>query len=195
MLPHAPGPTTGYDWVIRIRNQGDSALKDLYSLYRNECIDWLQKHYDLNEDNAKDTFQVSIVLLYENVIHGKIDGLSSSIKSYLFGIAKNKARDLIKSEVRLSKNKKHALIRYELLKDAEDKEKNEVMIEKVRSTLSEMTDPCKTILELFYFKRMKLQDIAPVVGHRHVNTTKSKKHKCLKKLQKLVDNYKAQWID
>ena len=179
-------PSADGNWLVRIRTDHENALRELYRLYRTECVDWLMKTYSVSEALAKDAFQLAIVLLYQNVITYKVDVLSSSIKSYLFAIAKNKVRDLIKSEVKHAANRKRAILREEFIDDNDSEQVYEVILEKVRHLMFNMGDPCKSILELYYFQRLKLKDIAEVVGHNEVNTTKSKKHKCLRKLHKII---------
>jgi len=56
------------------------------------------KMYNVSEETAKDAFQLSIVVLYENIVSEKIKILTSDLKTYLFGIVKNKVREIIKRE-------------------------------------------------------------------------------------------------
>ena len=174
------------NWIHHLKTNGNSALKDIYLSHRSECIEWLKNTYRVDEEIAKDTFQVAIVLLYQNVVSGKLKTVKSSLKSYLFAIAKNKVRDIIKSEVSYEKSKKQAVLKKSLLTSSADAKYLDSLLSKVKIALEQIGDPCKSILELFYFDRMPLDEIAQIVGHNHGKTTKSKKHKCLKRLQKLI---------
>ena len=176
------------NWIALLKQDGNKALKDIYVAYRTECLSWLQKTYNIDQELAKDTFQLSIVLLYENVISGKLTDAKSSLKSYLFGIAKNKVRDLIKSEISYEKSKKIAVLKESLVDNIHDKNQLNELLTVIRSALTNLGEPCKTILEAFYFERKSYNEIAQIVGHGQAGTTKSKKHKCLKRLQKVISN-------
>jgi len=178
------------DWINHIKTNGNNALKEIYALHRSECVDWLIKTYNISEAIAKDAFQLSMVILYQNVHNGKINDLSSGIKTYLFGIAKNKARDIIKSESRYQRNGALGVIKEDLTQGIEQKEKFEIIIAKVNEAMNRMGDPCLSILRLFYFERMKFRDIAPLVGHDRPDTTKTRKHRCLKTLSDMISDFK-----
>ncbi len=182
-------------WIANIKQNGNDALKDIYKNHRTGCITWLMKTYNLREAVAKDAFQLSMIILYQNVMKGKVEDKSCSLKSYLFAIAKNKARELLKTESKYSGEGKINLLKEELMDGVSEKVMFEQVMTKVQRALIKMGEPCKTILQLYYFKKMRLQEIAVLVGHKKPGTTKTKKHKCIKRLSGMVSDYKVLQIE
>jgi len=54
----------------------------------------------------------------------------------------------------------------------------------VRQVVKQLTDPCKTILDLFYFKELSLKEmIGKVTGYTTVDALKTRSYKCKKNLE------------
>lgn len=174
------------DWITHIKYNRNNALKELYVLYRDECIRWQVKSFNVNEELAKDAFQLSIIILYQNITNNQLIKLTSDIKTYLFSIVKNKIRDLIKKESKYISEGIMANIKEEMTDDIADKEHFEELFTSVTKAIGQMGDPCKSILNLFYFHKMKFEQISQLVGHNNPGTTKTKKYKCLKRLNKMI---------
>jgi hypothetical protein len=55
-----------------------------------------------------------------------------------------------------------------------------------------MGEPCKTILEDYYIRKMSMQDISEKFGYTNAENAKNQKYKCLMRLKKLFfDQYKS----
>ena len=174
------------DWITHIKQNQNNALKELYTLYRDECLNWQCQTFNVSEELAKDAFQMSMVILYQNINTNKLAVLTSDIKTYLFAIVKNKVRDLIKKESKYHSDGILATIKEEFTDDIENKEQFEILFSSVTIAIAKMGDPCKSILNLFYFHKMKFEQISLLIGHDNPGTTKTKKYKCLKRLTKMM---------
>ena len=95
-------------------------------------------------------------------------------------IGKNKIRELRDSGRRF----RDMQDRYELTDD-EDKEEMEVLFEQVESSLEKLGDPCKRLLELYYYYKKSLLEIAETLEYKNSDTVKNLKYKCLGRLRKL----------
>src|ERR1043165_2038419 len=84
----------------RIRLGGQSELGMVYEEYRSEFIQWITREFQCSTDDSKDIYQLTILIFYDNVMSGKLEHLVSSIKTYLFGIGKNVARDSMRKAQR-----------------------------------------------------------------------------------------------
>lgn len=62
----------------------------------------------------------------------------------------------------------------------EDKER---MIDTMNSYITNMTDPCRTVLLEFYYGHRSLEDIRVMIGHKTVDSVKTQRLKCFRKLQ------------
>ncbi len=174
------------DWISYIKSDENKALKEIYKSYREESIAWLRKQYKLDGEPAKEIFQISVIILYDNVMSGKLTKLSSSLKSYLFAISKNKA-----AEYHRQQNKTTGLTHLPTLVDyvdqtREKKNEKENKLENVNKAMLSLGDPCRSILQLFYYKSMNMESITGLLGYKNVNTTKNLKYKCIKRLQKYL---------
>ncbi|MBC7885952.1 MAG: sigma-70 family RNA polymerase sigma factor [Saprospiraceae bacterium] len=172
------------DWILKIKTNNNQALKEVYSLCRDECISWLQKDFGLQTDDALDVFQVSVVILYDNVMTGKLLELTSNIQTYLKGIARNKALEIIRNRKRITSDTSlPVMVQYVY-------EENEKMIleEQLSASLIALEligDPCKSLLQLYYYQDLSMEDITPLMGYKNTDTTKTQKYKCLKRLQSI----------
>ena len=57
------------------------SIESIYKDFREEFIQWMYKTYSCPKDDAVEIYQVAIVIVYENIIAGKLKELKSSIKT------------------------------------------------------------------------------------------------------------------
>jgi len=178
------------DWIKLIFENENVAIKLLYDSYRSEVVDWLHTKYNLTTENSIDIFQQSVVLIYDKIISGKITNDSGNVKTYLFGICKNKALSLL----RASKKENEFKQDYKIIStnpEINDENLLEDKLKLVEKSLMKIGSPCKNILKLFYYYDYNMEQICQELGYKNVNTTKNLKYKCLKRLQSMVfDIYK-----
>ncbi len=173
------------DWVKEIKENENRALKLLYKTYRVDVIAWLEKTYSLDYETTADIFQQAVIIFYDKVIQNKLSEETGNVKAYLYGICKNKALEQIKY-IKKEHDKKQNYLTGSIVenKDQENdlKQKNIKIIQKF---LEKMGNPCKEILELFYYKSWDFEEICEKMSYKNVNTTKNLKYKCLKRLRLL----------
>lgn len=172
------------DWISYIKENENQALKDIYSAHRASCLSWLRSSYSISEEDAKEIFQSSIIILYDNVMTNKLKELTVSLKSYLFSIAKNKAREHFRKVGKMVDGEKHQLVSSD--NGIEVKQKLEAKINKVNLALQRIGDPCKSLLQLYYYKRFSMTEIGTLMGYKNSDTVKNQKYKCIKRLQKIL---------
>jgi predicted DNA-binding protein YlxM (UPF0122 family) len=62
----------------------------------------------------------------------------------------------------------------------------------MEQAMGNMGEPCKTILEDYYIRKMSMQEIAGKFGYTNSENAKNQKYKCLMRLKKLFfDQYKS----
>jgi RNA polymerase sigma-70 factor (ECF subfamily) len=171
------------DWIGKIKSDPDKSLATLYHEYQNQGVNWIISSFGLSKDEAEEVFQTSLVLLYDNVVTGKLTELTANIKTYLFAIIKNKIIHLNRSKNRFS-----AYDATELLSGVIDEEYEEISQEdllKASKSMTRLGEPCKTLLELSYYQELSMEEISNLMGYKNADTTKNLKYKCLKRLQKI----------
>jgi len=161
--------------------QGDlKEFEEAYLSYRDEFIMWANKNYYCDFEESRDVYQATVIQFYENVQSGKLVTLTSDLKTYLFAIGKNKIRELRDAGRRFREMQE----KYEVTED-EDKQEKEVLFEQLELSLDQLGDPCKRLLELYYYYKKSLVEIAETLDYKNSDTVKNLKYKCLGRLRKL----------
>lgn len=171
------------DWIQKIKTNENEALKEIYVLCREDCLMWLQKEFGCSFDDALDIFQMSMLILYDNVTNGKLTSLSSNIKTYLFGIAKNKALEFLRDKKKMVTNEVTLIVNFVVQET--DSEFVDNQINAALHSLDQLGDPCKSVLQFYYYYDMSMEDITVKMGYKNADTTKNQKYKCLKRLQNI----------
>lgn len=171
------------DWIKYIKTNENEALRIIYKDFRTPCVNWIVKEWNIELEEAVEIFQWSVVILYDNIMTEKLSQLNSDIKTYLWSIARNKARELIYKKQRDAKFEKSFLAIQYVYSENKDKEILEENILKANRALEKLGDPCKSLLKLFYYKQKKLNEIATLMGYKNHDSVKNQKYKCMKRLQ------------
>jgi RNA polymerase sigma factor (sigma-70 family) len=171
--------------IARIKAGHEEDLEEIYRKYRKEFLTWITRSYHCSEEDGKDIFQATIVIFFESIVTGKLTALTSSIKTYLFAIGKNKIQELNRSQnkevmIEMVNENEH----FYLPKDGEDGDEN---LKKIEKCLQELGDPCKTILELYYYQKLSVTQITEKLNYKNTDTSKNLKYKCLQRLKKIYD--------
>jgi RNA polymerase sigma-70 factor (ECF subfamily) len=178
------------DWIEHIKTDADRALKDIYKKHRSQCLMWLGTKFSLPKEDCKEIFQHAVVILYDNVMKQKVAENKSSLKTYLFGIAKFKAYEYIRFKQKWTTNDTFPMLKDHVVGDIEDKLDYENKLNEVQQALSEMGDPCKSVLKLFYYQQLNMESITQLMGYKNADTTKNIKYKCIKRLRKHIFEHK-----
>lgn len=167
----------------KLREQSSEILGYVYSNYRREFIGFAIK-YSIDKDKALDIYQDSVIALYQNFATKSVDLKENvSVKTYLFGIGKNK----IYSELKRSK-KNFNIIDFDHEVSSTITKNDELTIQqlKLKKGLAQMGVKCKRILNLFYYRGLTIKEIVEHTLYKDENTVKSLKSRCLKKLKELI---------
>ena len=177
--------------IEQIKSGSEKEFIDIYSRYREEFVIWIRKKFDLTTDEAKDIYQMTIISFYENIMEGKLKILNSSLKTYLFAIGKNKALENKRYSRKFSgEPRERVLQNVEQPSEFETEEEQKLFeknLETVELCLGELGDPCKTILEDFYYHKQDMQHIMERLGYKTTDTVKTIKYKCMQRLRKLFN--------
>ena len=170
------------DWIHYIKTDENQALKEIYNLHRNSSTQWLISTFDCNKEDALDIFQLSVVILYDNIMSQKLTELTSDVQFYLNSIAKNKAYELFRKRKPTSSLDDHpGILKY--ISDTMEEEDLEDQLKAAAFALEKLGEPCKTLLESYYYNDMSMEAIGQKLGYKNTDTVKTQKYKCLKRLQ------------
>lgn len=169
-----------------IRNEDSRGLSTVYEKYRNEFIHWIIKTYGCDPEDAREFYQASIVIIYDNAKAGKLDSIQSTLKTYLFGIGKNLALQQLRLNHRQQKTGAEFYIKNYVLDNREDKMKEEVNLEIISQSFNTLGEPCHELLSLYYYKKKSMDEISATLGYKNPETAKNQKYKCMERLRKIV---------
>jgi RNA polymerase sigma factor (sigma-70 family) len=164
-----------------------SFFEEVYLLYKKEFILFAAKNFSVAEEEADDVFQEAVIALYENIRDGKILSFESTVKTYIFSIAKYKILNIIE------KKRHHGnFCSYEMIngKKSEtnlmDQENEEEHLKKQAKVFMEMlAGEEKKLIEDFYLHEKSIKEIADELGITE-GTARKRKHDILKRLSEKI---------
>jgi len=175
------------DYLLRIKNNYQKVIGELYKLYRNEFIRFIRFRFNsLDQERIEDAYSEAFHALYRNVKGGKLERLTSSLKTYLFQIGLYKTIDEM--------NRKKKMLGEELIDfKPEDElmqldffEENDEEVIKTRilnETVGQMKEPCCTLLRLFWYEQKRDAEIVTLTSYSSVDTVKNQRSRCMKQLK------------
>jgi len=138
-----------------------------------------------NEDDAKDIFQESVIVLYNKVKSGSFE-LNSKLKTFIYSVCR---RLWLKRLNQKSRNVSGDLIDLENVEavdlDLAYHEEKDAQFQQMEKALQLLGEPCKTIIEDYYMQNRSMQDISEKFGYTNADNAKTQKYKCLQRLKKL----------
>jgi len=169
-------------WIQSLKNGQKETLDVIYLQYKEGFHDFATR-YSITTNDGLDIYQDSIIVLYENILQGKLDQLKSSIKTYLYAVGKYKIFARLKVE-----SQHESLQGNELIEDLTsfEIETTEERLKLLQKAYLHLGPKCQEVLRLFYYEGQKLEDIKERLSYDSKNTVKSQKSRCLKQLRELI---------
>jgi len=133
------------------------------------------------EDEALDIFQDTVIIFYKHLQENRFRK-ESSIATYLYSIARNLWY--------LQLRKKNRIQYQEEVEDQEDlaveldSEKISI-VDMIGELLEQLDAECKKTLKMFYFQKNSMSEIQNEFGLSSEQSAKTKKYRCMKKLEEL----------
>ncbi|MGN6416549.1 MAG: RNA polymerase sigma factor [Pseudobacter sp.] len=169
-----------------LESSDEQLLKNLYSNNYRGVEQYITRNSGSTED-AKDLYQEAFLAVWRNVQLGSFKPANENeYGAYLFRVAKNKWID----QLRAGKNRQIIPLGDESLLAATDgMEQTETnqYIDEVIKKFSALGERCRSLLELFYFKKQSMQQIAAFFSWTE-ESAKNNKYRCLKQLRESVIN-------
>lgn len=171
----------------------------------NEWYNYFETHYRgvfFNIDNNKDVLiHDAFMTLYKKVESGAIyaddcvrsaDGkpFSCRLTTFMMKIAINKNRELVRSDEHLESldDVNARPVVEEAAEYPFSDEPDELLIrEIVASTIADMSERCRQVLTLFYYKQKNLDEILDIMpSFESKDALKTHKHKCMTRLKEIA---------
>lgn len=134
-------------------------------------------------DDAKDIFQEAMIVLYQKVQSGHFE-LNCQLKTFVYSICRRLWLKRLMHQNRYSLYENHES--FVLVdEEVEDHEQKAIEFSLMEKTMSNIGEPCKSLLEAFYFQKKGMHEIAASFGYTNADNAKTQKYKCLMRLKKL----------
>jgi RNA polymerase sigma factor (sigma-70 family) len=166
----------------RICKGDEKALELLYQKYYRMMTKLVITNSG-TEDEARDVYQDALIVFWQKATSGNLV-LTSKMSTYIYSICQNLWRKELDRKKRLSSEEKDTSVTL----DTESSEREKILAK----CIDQLGETCKKVLMFYYFEEMSMQDIADKLGFANMDTAKTKKYKCKKKLDELV---KAQYSE
>lgn len=175
--------------MISLIRKGDSkGLTALYEAFRSEFVNWAVRYTRCEEEDAFDYYQATVIIVYDNVHAGKIEDLKSSLKTYLFSVGKNLAWQHKRQKVRTEKTNADYYLQVHMNNlDEQNQLIQENNLELISKSFNQLGNPCHSLLDLFYYQKKNMEEIAIELNYKNSETAKNQKYKCMERLRKLVE--------
>lgn len=172
-----------------LQKGSDKVLRQVYEENRDKFLNYA-KRYNLSKDENIDIYQDAYIIFYDNVMGGKLEKLTSSVSTYLFGIGKYLIFDLMR------KNKKTVSGNYDLSSVGEyDMSVGAIEIQRPDLTTEQrllqkhfgtLGAKCQELLTLFYYRGFTVQEIMAHENYNSENVVKAAKSRCMKTLRERI---------
>ncbi len=161
--------------ISRIKNGNLEELDKVYLKVKPAFLNYATKYFpQLSIDDIEDAYHDAMILFYQNIQRGILTEIQSSLSAYIIQIGKIR---LIKQTEQITKSND---IMDNWAKHAWPEDNYDRKIDStVHFVLSKMNDTCKTLLELFYFEKKSMTEIAQLLGYKTADTVKSLKSRCI----------------
>lgn len=166
------------DIIDGIRRQDSKILTFLYDAYYQVIRDHLRQNSG-SEDDVYDVLQESVVILYRQVT-GDNFVLTSDLKGYFFGIARNVWNSQLRYRSRL------ATLESDIADTSEAEEINARTLERiVTRSFALLKEDCQMVLNLFS-EGHTYEEMARIMGMKSEAYARRKKYLCKEALMEII---------
>lgn len=164
----------------------EKELEQIYKNHQRGFLSWAVYKFNISSDEAKDIFQDSVIVLMQNINDGKMKNEAPQIKSYLYGIAKNKINDGFRKNKNIMPLNDFDLKFLMQDNELEEKTEKEFLILHIEKSLIALGNPCNDLLIKYYFENKPFKLIAVEMNYSNEDSAKTSKLKCIKRLKEIV---------
>lgn len=170
--------------LLKALAQNDrKAVEAIYREHYN-IIQALVVNNNGTPDDAKDVFQDAMVILFQKTRTSGFE-LSCSIRTYLYAISRRLWLKKLAQQSRFTVIPESGEEVPDLSEDLDSADEGAQQFQNMETALAHLGEPCKTLLEAFYFKKKSMGEIAALLGYTNADNAKTQKYKCLMRLKKL----------
>lgn len=166
------------DIITGVRNQDDKVLNWLYDNYFQSVRNHVLNNSG-SDDDVSDVFQDAIIVLYNQITEDKLR-LTSDLKGYFFGIARN----VWNSQLR--KKQKTIELEFDLPDEEETEDQSDPTLERIISRVFQRLKPDQQMILNLFSDGYSYEEIAMKLNLKNEVYARRKKYLCKEALLELV---------
>jgi RNA polymerase sigma factor (sigma-70 family) len=125
-----------------------------------------------------------MIVLFEKARSGTFE-LNCQIKTYVYSVCRRIWLKRLQQYNRYSVEMESLSETVPVEEDIEEHEKRDEEFMILEKAVGSLGEPCKSLIEAFYFQKKNMQEIASQFGYTNADNAKNQKYKCLMRLKKL----------
>jgi RNA polymerase sigma factor (sigma-70 family) len=190
------------------QGMNDEQLVSSLAIGESKAINYIYKNFyptiekmvfkmNGSTDDAYDVFQDSVTILYEKAKANNLH-LTCQLSTYLTAIA----RHIWFKKLTQKKQQSFSVLYENMDEDIHHVEDDvsrffefEKNASKLTSSIAQLGEPCKGVIEAFYIHSKSMQDIVELYNYTNTDNAKTQKYKCLNRLRKIFFSEKEQKLD
>lgn len=180
--------------ISLFNNKKLKLIEQFRSSQREKVLAYMQGKFSISSEDGEDIFQEAFITLYNNILEGKLEKLTSSLSTYFIGICNNKAREFLREKnkvVNLSydpgikeqnaflDDKVESILTLESDNDIARQKKEKI----VRNIVRDLPSPCNELLWGFYRDGLSMKQLAEKFDYKSESSVKVTKHRCCEKFR------------
>ena len=186
MSPHLFFLNTESDLVRQIRMGDTKALLALFDRNRRPIVTLVTRNGG-SVDDAEDVLQEAVVILWEKIRSGSFEE-RAALSTFVYAVA----RRIWSRRLRRNIREPGGQIDADTL-PSEGPDMDEIMIhheetQRVADAVARLDPTCRSLLVLFYWEDLSMDEIAGMLGFANADTAKAKKYQCKERLRHLMQN-------
>ena len=167
--------------------ESNRIITETYNNLRQPFLAFASHNYNLSKYDSEDIFHDTLIAFRQNLLDGKINNLKEPLKTYVFGIGKKKIVDHLRN--RKKEDLDIPVEDYPIPVPPKDDDPESLIIERneiVYREVSQMENPCKEILLLYYWHKKNMHEIAGQMNYSGSEVAKTQKNRCMKKISTIL---------
>lgn len=172
--------------MLLVKGLADHDAEAIETIYRDNFAtikNFIIKNNGYTDD-ALDVFQEAMIVLFEKAKSGSFI-LSCQLQTYLYSICRRLWLKKLQKTSRYNPSIEtiEEIVAVENEIEYHEKKNNDFFF--MESSLKQIGEPCKSLLEAFYLEKKSMPEIATAFGYTNADNAKTQKYKCLMRLKKI----------
>lgn len=172
---------------------------------RTAVLQDARKRFGSSRLSPEDLTQEALLVTFEKVHNGTLTNLTCSLKTYVIGVLKKKGQEAEKDKAKFASVPvqsgqeaddvldpvdmgiaQEAINRWY---DKDNIEEQDELQNAVYDIVTNMSDPCKTILWSYYWEGNNMREIAAAMNYNNARVATTQKSRCMTKVKTAMEEF------